>query len=439
MGDQLADLLELIHFTEKVSTQLYENLDESEVWSSFFDAFRRSRKYTASVVLLNEDRTKLRVRGTSIGTRLVRKLERATKLRLLDFAIDLDRSRVYSKVIREGATAQSNVGDVISEFLPGPIALLVTRAMGFDKKQSVISPLRRRSEIIGALAMSSTDMAEHLIPSVRNLAQHLSTALLLAREQRNRERAEEHLVWSQKMETIGRVAGGVAHEFNNILITIKGYAELGLADPDRSAAMSRNLRKITRGVDRASELVDQLLTFARRQNHQPKLIDLNDVLSELIDVLRGLMGDRIDFRTELAPDLAPVRADPAKIEHVVINLALNSRDAMPDGGRLTITTKNVRHGPDDPGKLSPGEYVTFSVRDTGRGMSPEVMQHLFEPFFSTKELGKGTGLGLATCYGIIKERQGEIAVTSRPGRGTTFRVYLPRAVGHEESIAKPAV
>jgi signal transduction histidine kinase len=192
--------------------------------------------------------------------------------------------------------------------------------------------------------------------------------------------------------------------------------------------MSRNLKKIIKGVDRASDLVDQLLMFARRQDHEPREIVLNDVFLELADVLRRLMGDGIDFRTKLANDLGRVMADPAKIEHVVINLALNSRDAMPDGGRLTIATSNAEHPPDELASrnLDPGDYVTFSVTDTGRGMSQEVMSHLFEPFYSTKEQGKGTGLGLATCYGIVKERRGEIVVSSEPGRGSTFTVYLPR-------------
>jgi signal transduction histidine kinase len=429
MGDPFQELLDLIHFTERVSTQLYANLDEPEIWNSVFDEFRRSRKYTASVVLLTEDRTRLRILDTSIKSALVKKLERSTSLRLKTYTIDLARSRLYSRVVCEGETIQANVGDIISEFLPRPLAVLITKTMGFDKKLSVVTPLRQRDKNIGALAMSSTHMAQHLIPSVRNLAHHITTALMLAQERRSRKRAEEHLIWSQKMETIGRLAGGVAHEFNNILITIKGYAELGLGEPDRSALMSRNLKKIIKGVDRASGLVDQLLMFARRQDHEPKEVDLNEVFLDLTDVLRRLMGDGILFRTKLAKDLGRVMADPAKIEHVVINLALNSRDAMPDGGKLTIATSNVEHATDvtaTRGNLEPGDYVSFSVSDTGNGISQEVMAHLFEPFYSTKEQGKGTGLGLATCYGIVKEGGGEIVVSSEPGRGSTFTVYLPR-------------
>lgn len=432
MGDRLQELLDIIHFTERVSTRLYENLDEAEVWRRVFDEFRRSKKYTASVLLLTGDGARLRVLDSSIKPALIKKLERATKLRLKSFVIDLDRSRIYSRVIREGATVQANVGEIITEFLPRPLALLITKAMGFDEKLSILTPLWRQDEIIGVLAMSSTHMARHLVPSVRNLARHLSTALLLAREQRIRRQAEEHLVWSQKMETIGRLAGGIAHEFNNILITIKGYAELSLEDADRSASLTRKLKKIIRGVDRASDLVDQLLIFARRQEHDPELIDLNEALLEHAEVLRRLMGGRVDFRTRLARDLGPVMADPAKIEHVLINLALNARDAMPDGGKLTIATANVDHPPHGTaalGNLDPGQYVSFSVTDTGGGMSREVMAHLFEPFYSTKEQGKGTGLGLATCYGIVKERGGEILVSSRTGKGTTVTVYLPRAEG----------
>jgi two-component system cell cycle sensor histidine kinase/response regulator CckA len=197
--------------------------------------------------------------------------------------------------------------------------------------------------------------------------------------------------------------------------------------------MARNLQKIVKGVDRATHLVDQLLVFARRQDQTPRPVNVNDVLLDLEVVLRRLMGERIDYRTKLAPDLGRVMADPSKLEQVVVNLAINARDAMPQGGRLTIETSNTTVAAETAkarGRLQPGDFVCLNVKDSGQGISQEAMEHLFEPFYSTKDLG--TGLGLATCYGIVKERGGEITVTSRPGKGTTVSVYLPR-VGRREA------
>lgn len=432
MADQLQDLLDIIHFAERVSTRIYKQ-DEAAVFRAVTDEFRKSKRYTATITLLTEDGSALKILESSMRPGLVREAEGKTSLRLKHFRIDLDRCRSYAQVVREGKTVHATVGEIIGELFPGPLAALITRITGYHGKRAILTPLTRDEQIIGAFAMSSTDMAEHFVPSVRSLAQHISTALLLASEQRIRRNAEERLVWSQKMETIGRVAGGVAHEFNNILITIKGYAELGLGTVDPSDPMTRNLQKIVKGVDRATHLVDQLLVFARRQDHTPRPVNVNDVLLDLEDVLRRLMGERIDYRTKLAPDLGRVLADPSKLEQVVINLAINARDAMPQGGRLTIETSNTTIAAESAkahGRLQPGDFVCLNVKDSGQGICHEAMAHLFEPFYSTKDLG--TGLGLATCYGIVKERGGEILVASKPSKGTTFSVYLPRVGRREE-------
>jgi signal transduction histidine kinase len=432
MADQLQDLLDIIHFTEQVSTRIYKP-DEAAVFKAVIEEFRRSKRYNATITLLTEDGSKLKILESSMRPGLIREAEGRTSLRLKQFRIDLARSRSYAQVVREGETVHTTVGAIIGELFPGPLAALITRITRYHDRRAILTPLTRDEQIIGVFAMSSTDMAEHFVPSVRSLAQHISTALLLASEQRIRRNAEERLVWSQKMDTIGRLAGGVAHEFNNILITIRGYAELGLGTVDPSDGMARNLQKIVKGVDRATHLVDQLLVFARRQDQTPRPVNVNDVLLDLEVVLRRLMGERIDYRTKLAPDLGRVMADPSKLEQVVVNLAINARDAMPQGGRLTIETSNTTVAAETAkarGRLQPGDFVCLNVKDSGQGISQEAMEHLFEPFYSTKDLG--TGLGLATCYGIVKERGGEITVTSRPGKGTTVSVYLPR-VGRREA------
>ncbi|HXI19865.1 MAG TPA: PAS domain S-box protein, partial [Gemmatimonadales bacterium] len=235
------------------------------------------------------------------------------------------------------------------------------------------------------------------------------------------QRSEEQLRQAMKMEAVGRLAGGVAHDFNNLLTSVLGHADLALAALSLSDPLREDLLEIRSAGTRAAGLTQQLLAFSRKQVLEPRVVDLNAVVSGLARMLRRTIGEDIALVTRLAPDLNPVRADPVQMEQVLLNLAVNARDAMPDGGRLTIETRNVL--------LPSGPAARVTVEDTGVGMSEDVRTHLFEPFFTTKEIGKGTGLGLATVYGIVQQSGGSIAVTSTPGQGTTFVVDLPHAVG----------
>lgn len=258
-------------------------------------------------------------------------------------------------------------------------------------------------------------------------------------------RLELQFLQAQKMEAIGRLAGGVAHDFNNLVTAILGYTDLLQDSFDPQDPRRADLTQVARAAQRAADLTRQLLTFARRQASTTRLIDLNESLRYLEKMLSRLVGDNIQLVTELAPDLWQVRTDPAHVEQLVLNLAINARDAMPQGGRLVLRTANVEAGEgrtpagDD---LEPGSYVRLSVSDTGVGLAPEAIAHLFEPFFTTKEPGKGTGLGLATCYGLVKQARGHIAASSQPGVGTTFTVWLPRARpagADQEEIEEAAV
>lgn len=248
-------------------------------------------------------------------------------------------------------------------------------------------------------------------------------------ERRAAERAlresEEKLRHAQKMDAIGRLAGGVAHDFNNILTVINGYADLLVRRAEPGCPNRRYLEEIHQAGERAASLTRQLLAFSRKQVLQPRLLNLNEVVTGMERMLRRLIGENIELQTHLDPELAATQADPGQIEQVILNLSVNARDAMPNGGRLRIVTANVIVG-DSHEHLEPGAYVALSVMDNGIGMPPEVQAHLFEPFFTTKGLGKGTGLGLATCYGIIKQSGGDIRVISRPGQGTAVNVYLPQ-------------
>ncbi|MEW5852681.1 MAG: PAS domain S-box protein, partial [Myxococcota bacterium] len=243
-------------------------------------------------------------------------------------------------------------------------------------------------------------------------------------------RSEEQLRQAQKMEAVGRLAGGIAHDFNNMLTTILGGCELVLERPGLEPTAVEELRAIREAATRASTLTAQLLAFSRRQVVQRRPLSLNDVVVDMQQMLQRLIGSQVAVVTELAPELGAVMADAGQMQQVLMNLAVNARDAMPRGGTLTLRTSRVRYtGPAPSASLTipPGTYVQLTVTDTGEGMTPETMAHLFEPFFTTKERGKGTGLGLATVYGIIHQCGGFIDAQSAPGAGTTFRIRLPLA------------
>lgn len=240
---------------------------------------------------------------------------------------------------------------------------------------------------------------------------------------------EERLRQSQKMEAVGRLAGGVAHDFNNLLTVIMGYSQILADGVPAGSRLADSVAQIRSAADRASGITRQLLAFSRKQVLSPRIINLNDIVLNLDSLLRRLIGEDIEVLTVPARDLGSVKADPGQIEQVIMNLALNSRDAMPQGGKLTLETANAQldeayvreHHP-----VEPGQYVMLAVSDTGHGMSPETLSRIFEPFYTTKEVGKGTGLGLSMVYGIIKQSGGYIWVYSEPHGGTTFKIYLPR-------------
>ena len=253
-----------------------------------------------------------------------------------------------------------------------------------------------------------------------------------------RKHLEEQLRQSQKIEAIGQLAGGIAHDFNNVLTTVKGYCDLLSEAFDDSDVRKRDVAEIAKAADRAAALTRQLLAFSRRQILEPRVLDLRAVVAGLDPMLRRLIGEDIELATLPGRDLGRVKADPNQIAQILMNLAINARDAMSPGGKLTIETMNVDLDEDYARRhvaVQPGPYVLLAVSDTGSGIDAETLSHMFEPFFTTKEQGKGTGLGLSTVYGIVKQSSGNIWVYSEPGRGTTFKIYLPRVEEAVEPVA----
>ena len=244
-----------------------------------------------------------------------------------------------------------------------------------------------------------------------------------------RKALETQLQQSRKMEAVGRLAGGIAHDFNNLLTIISGYTEMALSRPHLPSEAHADIERIENASGRAAALVRQLLAFSRKQVLQPKILDLNKIVLNLDSLLRRLMDERIEMVTRVKDDLGKVKADPAQVEQVIMNLVVNARDAMPEGGRLVVETCNTDLDANyavDHVSVRPGHYVMLAVSDTGVGMDRQTVAHIFEPFFTTKESGRGTGLGLSTVYGIVKQSGGYIWVYSEPGKGSTFKVYLPR-------------
>lgn len=265
---------------------------------------------------------------------------------------------------------------------------------------------------------------------IRDSNGKLCGVILVFRNVSSRRHLEDQVSQSQKMEAVGRLAGGVAGDFNNLLTIITGYSELLRSDMVAGNPLRRFAEEILYAAERAAGLTRQLLAFSRGQSAQPKMLDLNSVIGNLETMLRRLLGEKIELLSLPGPGLGRVRSDAAQIEQVIVNLAMNARDAMPNGGKFVIETANVEIDVENAGKrvaVDPGSYVMIAVSDTGCGMDAETRSRLFEPFFTTKEKGKGSGLGLSIVYGIIKQNQGHITVYSQVDCGTIFEIYLPRA------------
>ena len=307
------------------------------------------------------------------------------------------------------------------------------RITGYQSRDMIVVPLKRYGGApIGVIEVLNKATGQIDRDDLDFLVVIASIAAAAIERTNNAEvlrQKDLQLQQSQKMEAMGRLAGGVAHDFNNLLTVIRGFTEMIVSTLDPAAASRRYADELMKAANQASGLTNHLLVFSRKQVLEPRLINLNDLVSNSEMILRRLIGNDVALFTDLDPHIGLVKADPGQIEQVIMNLCVNARDAMPQGGSLTIKTamtelddSRSREAPD----LHPGRYVLLSVADTGSGMDQATQAKLFEPFFTTKAPGKGTGLGLSIVYGIVKQSNGHVAVTSKVGHGTTFTIYLPQ-------------
>ncbi len=332
------------------------------------------------------------------------------------------------------------------------VALIVIIGVKAASERLLLQPLAQLTKAsrrlaagdLGARVASSTT-----IPELNELGKGFDAMATVLEERESarlrvemeRKELEQQYHQAQKMDAVGRLAGGIAHDFNNMLTAILGYCELLLDDPDLKETNRGDIHEIEKAGKTAAQLTRQLLAFSRRGIVEPVVLDLNAIVSAMDKMLHRLVGEHIEMETKLASNLDAVKVDPGQIEQVILNLVVNARDAMPDGGRMSIETANVylRDGVTSAYLTAPpGNYVMLAVRDTGSGMTPEVLEHLFEPFYTTKGTGKGTGLGLATVYGIVKQNNGAIIVGSGAGGGSVFRIYFPDCSEHATAASQAA-
>ena len=333
-----------------------------------------------------------------------------------------------------GAVFSSGQAEIIPAVRQDPRHFSGTdRLTGYQSRDMIVVPLKRHGGApIGVIEVLNKATGQINRDDLDILVVIASIAAAAIERTNNAEALRQkdvQLQQLQKMESLGRLAGGVAHDFNNLLTIMQGFSEMIVSSLDPSAAGRTYAKEVLKAVERASGLTRQLLAFSRKQVLEPRVVNLNELVSNLEKMLQRLIGEDVNLFTKLDPHLGLVKADPTQVEQVVMNLSVNARDAMSEGGSLTIETANVeldelyaRQSAD----LRPGRYVLLSVNDTGTGMDQATLAKLFEPFFTTKAPGKGTGLGLSIVYGIVKQSHGHVAVTSEVGCGTTFKIYLPQ-------------
>ncbi|MEA5113458.1 MAG: ATP-binding protein [Geobacteraceae bacterium] len=413
--------------SNEIGQAISKKMQVEDILAEVLRILEKRLDYDRGMILLaNEEKTKLCFHGGFGYSE-----ELSTLLRNSLFSLDNPESKGLFVVSfhRRKAFLINDCKEIEADL--SPHSLDFARKIG--AKSFICCPIICDDESLGILAVDNISMKKPLLQLDLSLLSGIApvigisirNAMLAARELH----MVEQLRQAQKMEAVGRLAGGIAHDFNNLLTVISGYGDLLVKRLGDDSPHLKEVEEIRKAGKRAAGLTSQLLAFSRRQLLQPKVVDLNEVVTDIDRILRRLIGEDIDLVTVKEPLLGRIKADPGQLEQVIINLSVNARDAMPDGGKLTIRTANIdldHESVSEDGPIVPGRYVSLTVSDNGCGIDNETISHVFEPFFTTKSTGKGTGLGLATVYGIIKQSDGHISVESSPGLGTCFTIYLPQ-------------
>jgi two-component system, cell cycle sensor histidine kinase and response regulator CckA len=410
-GDEISRLEKTLHETAGLLADQQKQLraahDEME---------RRVEQRTAELSRANEE--------LRHANEMRQSLIRSAPLAI--FSLDLEGRVVFWSLGAErtfGFTAEEAIGEVLPTIPPGRRDDFEANIVKLRNGETMEAVERAHQRKDG----TKVDAAIWAVPQ-RDDTGKINGFLTFVADITERKQLEEQFRQSQKLEAVGRLAGGVAHDFNNLLTVIMGYVEMLASEAVNSPGLLEYAEEIQSAADRASALTGQLLAFSRRQIAQPRAFDLNQTIEHSIKLLGRVIGEDISIRTRLDPGLAMIKADPTHVDQAIMNLVVNARDAMPEGGLLTIETANVMLDDDYAGRhlgVKPGVYAMLAISDTGVGMTPEIRERIFEPFFTTKESGKGTGLGLSIVYGVVKQNSGDIIVYSEPGHGTSFKLYFP--------------
>ena len=422
-------------------------LNQDEMFAAIGEEFKKLG-FTYLVLPANEDQTRLYTKYLSLDSSLVAAAEKLAGTYLEGFSFPVKDVDVYRQVVSDRDTLfVEDTEAVMRQVLPRSAKRLARQIVKLvDYSRAIVAPLVVEDEVIGVLSVQSGDLTRADTSAITAFAHQLAAAWRRTRLMQDLEKSLEELkqtqsqlLKAQRMEAVGRLAGGVAHDFNNLLTIVQVNSQLLKQQLHPADPLWECAQQILEASERAASLTRQLLRFSSSEVVVPVSSDLGSLVTDLSPTLRRIIGEENELVTTLPDDLWAVRVDPTQMEQVIVNLALNARDAMPQGGRFSIETANLVL--DDTSathdiEAQPGEYVLLKVSDNGMGMTDEVREHLFEPFFTTKEQGRGTGLGLPTVYGIVKQSGGDIWVRTQVGQGTTFNIYLPR---FKEAGTRPAI